>query len=198
VSSRARLRGLAVGLACLVLGACASPRPTLEVPRSLARVEAGPEASRLLELVGHLEPLVLEALGTAWPRPFVVRVAPVDGGRAETRLVDRRVSIDPGALDEGLPMTVAHELVHVHASGRWDGLPRGVEEGLAYWIAGLATGEHVGPYSGPEPDAGALLEALTATDEQYRALEPARRGAVHQAAAWLAAGLVPHDRLVLP
>ena len=163
-----------------VTAGCAAP---------LALREEGQRAL-LLEHVQELEPRVVALLGTEWARPFEVRVHEIEGCRAETRRGDRRVTIDPDSFDDGLRMTVAHELVHVHATGRWAGLPRGVEEGLAYWIAARATGL-AEEYEGPEPCPDALRAALTLDDQGYDELHELERADVHQAAAWLASRLIP-------
>jgi hypothetical protein len=173
------------------LTACATPR-ALPVGGSRALVAPCQRSAELAALVAELEPRVVGLLGTSWPRQYLVRVGELEGHRAETRRGDKRVTIDPDSFDAGLRMTVAHELAHVHARGPWEGLPRGVEEGLAYWVAARATGLADG-YSGPEPDPSALRAALALDDEGYEALAEDERGDVHQAAAWLASRLLPAE-----
>lgn len=155
----------------------------------LALREEGQRAL-LLKHAQELEPRVVALLGTEWTSPFEVRVHELEGCRAETRRGDRRVTVDPDSFDDGLRMTVAHELVHVHATGRWAGLPRGVEEGLAYWVAARVTGL-AEEYEGPEPCPEALRAALTLDDQGYDELHELERADVHQAAAWLASRLIP-------
>lgn len=175
-------RGLALAALALVAGGCLAAPLELD-PGSAARVSA---------LVAALEPKVRRALGADDPARFTFEVRRLPGNRAQT--VDgRQVLLDPSALDEHLDRTIAHELVHVYAaapSSRWGELPRGVEEGLCYWVAALVTGE-ASTYEGPEPSREELLEALSVTDREYLALAEDRRARVNQAGAWLASRLLP-------
>lgn len=141
--------------------------------------------------VARLEPAVTRALGARWPWEYEVRVAPVDRGfLAETRDSDRRVTIALATTTrEDLDEVLAHELVHVHAVGRWESLPYGVQEGLACWVAAVAVGR-AAEYRGPPPSPEYLRRALTITAAEYLALR-GDTAEVDQAATWLASFLAP-------
>jgi len=172
----------------LALSGCSSAR-ALHLEGSGAFFPRGPEARHLAELVRELEPKVVALLGTRYEGSFAVEVGEVAVGRAQTTVGARDVTISPAALDQNLRRTVAHELVHVHARGLWEGLPCAVEEGLAYWVASLAVGEVVSCEL-PEPSAATLRMALTMTDDQYLRLPASLRAQVNQAGAWLASRLM--------
>jgi hypothetical protein len=180
-----------VGLFLSLLAACSAPG-TRPVPGSRALVEAGPQAERILELVAELEPRVIELLGTRWEQPHVLRVGKPRRARAETRLSDRRVTFGEEAFDERLPLDLCHELVHVHSYelGRWKGLPHCLAEGLAWWVAFLATGQ-ADRYAGPSPDPEDLRLALVLSLEEYKELPGEMRVRLDQAASWLASWLIP-------
>lgn len=137
-------------------------------------------------MIEEVEPRVVALLGTSWPLPYEVRIAEPSGDwNAETRTSDRRVTIRPGQLEA---WRLAHELVHVHASGRWDGLPGVVEEGLAYLVGELAVGRK--PEIVP-PSPEALRLALTMSYGRWLTLDDERHHAVKNAAMWLALQLLP-------
>lgn len=173
---------------CTTLGNDGAP---LRVPASRAWVFlTHPRSVEVAAMIERLEPRVCSLLGTHFDHDFAVVVRLLYQNRGETDRLTRTVSIDPSAFDSRLDETVAHELVHVHAVGRWANLPGVVEEGLAYWVAALATGR-ASSYGGPEPSAGELLEVLTAEYGDYLAAPDDVRARMNQAASWIASRLLP-------
>jgi hypothetical protein len=149
-------------------------------------------APRLRAIVERYEPLVVDALGSRWPKAYEIEVAQLGGmvvGQANDKT--KHVKLSPLAVEdeEQAAVTLVHELVHVPANGHWTELPYGIQEGLAFWLSlALVTGPSV--YGGPEPAPEALWRALTIGRDEYQALDVESRRAVDQAATWLASHLV--------
>src|SRR5262245_38909289 len=95
--------------------ACAGPK-VVDDPIRIAQVR---------EAISRYEPRVIELFGTRLDRQYEVHILAEDiGAPARTRYPRRDLYFTPSAFQTGLfDRAVAHELVHVHATGVWDALP---------------------------------------------------------------------------
>lgn len=169
----------------LALAACVAPRHD----RGGVRVFAPqPTADEIRALVERYEPAIIARLGTSWSAPYTIRVCRLPSGRvADTNDATRAVRVSE-RLTGGTPLAeaVLHELVHVHAVGRWEDLPFAVQEGLAHWVS-LSLLRGVTEYGGPQPDPAALALALSLSREEFQRREDTSD--IEQAATWIASAL---------
>lgn len=140
--------------------ACAGPR-VVDDPVRLEQVR---------EAIARFEPKVIELLGTRLDREYEVHILAEEtarGAPANTRYPSRDIYFAPSAFQEDLlERAVAHELVHVHATGVWDALPEVVEQGLAEYVGHLARGLEPN-YVGAPPDLAKLVATLRMSDVEY-------------------------------
>jgi hypothetical protein len=170
----------------LALAACAAP----QAGGSGALVDAGPVyGPEISKIVSEVEPRIIEILGTRWPRQYTVTIRDGDFW-AETRDWDRKVSLGLQSLTpDELPLSVAHELAHVHMRGKWRELPPVLQEGVAYWVSLLAL-DRTDEFVGPRPSAEACLEVLTLPYPEYRYGDRPLQKRLDYTATWLAAHFI--------
>lgn len=176
-------QGAAIALA---LAACAAP----QTEGSGARVHAGPlHGPRISEILRDVEPKVIEILGTRWPREYKVTFKDIDYS-AQTRDWDRKVTLGVASLtSEDLPLTIAHELAHVHMRGQWRELPPVLQEGVAVWVGLLALGR-TQEFKGRAPDMKDCLDVLTIPYAEYLAADLSRKNELNYAATWIVANFM--------
>ncbi|QDU66287.1 hypothetical protein [Engelhardtia mirabilis] len=164
----AGLRRLTLALAgAALLGACAAPAPPMAVSHDwgLVRAESQAEAVRFGDLVGELQPRILEVLPGTEQRETEVWV--------QHELRHRMGQVVPSTVkgftlvgddnqrgrihlrsDTEFPQWfLAHELVHALVGPDWKTLPGALEEGLCDVVAAQLT-----------PEASARIRALRAVE----------------------------------
>jgi len=183
------VRDSAVILLLAALAACRAPR----IEGSGALVSAGEHGERVEEIIRRVEPIVLQALGTRWDRPYHVAFDPeFTRFPGYTRTHDRYVRVGPRALESPalFEHVIAHELVHVHMTGDWEDLPGVLQEGVADWIACVALGRASRAWEGPPPPPVLTRRMLAMSYSEYWRLDAEERIAIEQAAMFLASTLV--------
>jgi hypothetical protein len=179
------------------LMACRAPR----TPGSGALVSADPATTRQIdEIIARVEPAIIEALGTSWPRQYRVKAdLHFKQFAADTRDFDRRVRLGARALvsPEQLEFTLTHEIVHVHMTGDWRELPIVVQEGVANWIAIVVLGFEGPTWTEEPPPPELTRRVFLMSYEEYKKSKRDEVYRVDRAAMHIASRIVRFGDLAL-
>lgn len=176
-------------LVALVAAGCVLPGSLVAVPGSRALVSGTDRTRAIIERYEHR---VIEVLGTEWPRPYIVTE---EGGdpffRGSTRTLDRRVRLHRNLDGRVSPLTLLHELAHVHMRGPWRELPSMLQEGVADWIALSMLGR---PLAARLPAPRLTLQVRVLTLSQTASWSAPDSDELKWTAVWMAARLFSKER----
>lgn len=188
--------------AAIVLVAGLAGCRALRTPGSGALVSGAPALRPRVEaIITEVEPRILAALGTCWPREFeVVIVSSFERYPGDTRDFDRRVRLGAGSLTswKNLELTVAHELAHVHMTGDWRALPPVIQEGVADWISVVVNGYQPPVWNVALPEPELVRRVFVMDYDTFKGLPPDELYQVRYAAMYVASGMVRFGDLPPP
>jgi hypothetical protein len=129
------MKGLILLALCPPLLACRAVT-VIETPEGTVRAYDEKIAARGAELVQLQGPLVREALSTSGgPPPVALGIWRFRHAHPEAVAYTLESGIVIREIDGDWSFTLAHELVHWHATGWWETLPTVIEEALAHLLS---------------------------------------------------------------